>query len=154
MHLLWVYSYRGRTLYLYKLWEIVMINELREKIGVEFDEEFNIKGFGDIKFILTPEGLLRYERGGYYKDMFHLGMLVVFPEYVIKIPFKPTIGTRYYAPNWDSDNIWVEPWESSGELWDDILYKNQLTYRTEEEAKRNLLNDYKKVTGKEWEKQS
>lgn len=131
-----------------------MINELREKIGVEFDEEFNIKGFGDIKFVLTPEGLLRYERGGYYKDMFHLGMLVVFPEYVIKIPFKPTIGTRYYAPNWDSENIWVEPWESSGELWDDILYKNQLTYRTEEEAKRNLLEDYKKVTGKEWEKQS
>ena len=33
-----------------------MINELREKIGVEFDEEFNIKGFGDTKFVLTPEG--------------------------------------------------------------------------------------------------
>lgn len=130
-----------------------MINELKNRINVEFGEEFKIRGY-ETTFYLDKECLWRYERNAWVKSLHHLGLIVLFPEYVIKIPFKPTIGTQYYAPNWDSDNIWVEPWESSGELWDDLICNNGLAYRTQKEAELNLYEDYKKVTGREWVKKN
>lgn len=128
-----------------------MVEELRKRIGVEFNEEFKIQGYEGMKFYLGRSGLWKYERGGWHKDMYCLGLIIVNPELVVKLPFKPQYGDGYWTIFKERDTYVVGKyayWQNSA--FDYFAYKSGYVFRTKEEAEKALpkfmeeINDYKR----------
>ena len=63
-----------------------------------------------------------------------LMLILTGKEKVIKLPWKPTKGERYYEPNLNSPFglVCFTCW--SGNEYDEYRYKNGLVYKTHEEA--------------------
>ena len=125
-------------------------------LGVELEEEFKIKDTRDWTYKFIETGLMcRNDRKGnvYTVNDTALFELLKGEREIIKLPWKPGYGEDFYfyTSACNGGNWKVSCW-----TWDDTpiklaLLKLGLVYRTREECEAHLKEDYKKLTGKEWE---
>ena len=66
---------------------------------------------------------------------------------IIKIPWKPKEGDKYYSISLPTKSICVEIWHN--ETSDYALKALDMVYRTQEEAEAHFAEDYERLTGKE-----
>ena len=132
-----------------------LIPKIAEMLGVEIGEEFQIRKFcyesplpdkfkfEDNKLIVeqgygaSAEGTLRDLLGGMSE--------------IVKLPFEPKEGDKYWYVYWGTEHIRVTalPFED-----DDMHYHHKYCgncFRTEAEAEREKYNIYEKLTGRKWE---
>lgn len=65
---------------------------------------------------------------------------------IIKIPWSPKEGDKYYSISLPTKSICVEIWHN--ETSDYALKALDMIYRSAEEAEANLSKDYQRLTGK------
>ena len=137
-----------------------LIPKIAEMLGVEIGEEFKLKQTsGDIKsakyrFRNIGDQII-YERtdfcGGWTMcSAEEVGLLVLGKHEIVKLPFNPKDGERYWYVYWGAEHIRVTdlPFED-----DDMHYHHKYCgncFRTEAEAEREKYNIYEKLTGKKW----
>ena len=66
---------------------------------------------------------------------------------IIKIPWKPKEGDKYYSISLPTKSICVEIWHN--ETSDYALKELGMIYRSREEAEAHFAEDYERLTGKE-----
>lgn len=149
----------GISILLTKLWRNVrmakiLIPDIAKLLGVELDEEFQIRSSGCkkcepgiYKFDLG-EGLVKKDENG----VFNSNSSVEFEDLclgnyeVVKLPWEPKEGDTYYCVNIFKKRIEAYQWIGfTGEY---VLKLFGMVYRTKEEAKAHLAEDYEKLTGK------
>lgn len=132
-----------------------IIADVARLLGVELEEEFEIKNMGFI-YKFTEDGLFyRIAMGedeDWYTDLADLTSLICGNLEIVKFPWKPKEDEGYWHLKFvDGDyikagyNIWCS------DTVDYMYYNLNLIYRTREEAEAHLREDYQKLMGKEWE---
>lgn len=138
-----------------------LIPKIAELLGVEVGEEFKLKQTsGDIKsakyrFRNIGDQII-YEHTDFCGDWTMcsaeaVGLLVLGKHEIVKLPFNPKDGERYWYVYWGAEHIRVTdlPFED-----DDMHYHHKYCgncFRTKAEAEREKYNIYEKLTGKKWE---
>ncbi|MGM9520097.1 MAG: hypothetical protein ACI3WS_05420 [Phascolarctobacterium sp.] len=134
-----------------------LIPVIAKLLGVELGEQFKIRCAGEknceastYKFDKS-EGLMKK----YGDEKFNCTSSVEFEDLcvgnyeVVKLPWEPKEGDKYYAPSLPTKSICVEIWHN--ETCDYALKTLGMVYRTSEEAQEHFSEDYKKLTGKKLE---
>ena len=123
-------------------------------LGVELEEEFLVKGIGDIsgwiQAYLTEDGLMLQNVYMYNGDAHkYLARLITGKLEFEKLPWNPKNGEIYWTTFFLSDGkpfVYRLVW--SGDSVDFSKKALGMVYRTEEEAKEHLAEDYEQLTGK------
>lgn len=129
------------------------IGKVAEMLGVNIGEEFKIKFDNGM---LSIDNYILLDKGMFCSDgdfvsapcIWHL----IKGEYkIIKLPWKPKYGDRYYTyyTNGEEWLIWDITW--SGDVSDYARLKSGIVFRTSQEALNFLPQKYKELTGKEYE---
>lgn len=126
------------------------IPEIAKMLGVEIGEKFRIDFKDDTKLFMFTEDTL-VEAGSGEPIYRTLADLVYGIRKIIKLPFEPKSGERYYYVYF----IHNAKLEVLNSIWRCETADCQFKYcgncfRTREEAEREKYNVYKKLTGKEW----
>lgn len=112
------------------------MKEVAEILGVEFNEEFKIKGMIGIRYKLTKNGVeLSYKGSEMWitsSDMLRLLLDGTHTCTVIKKPWKPSFGEKYYSPDTNNGGFRSDYWVDSDE--DEKRYKRGVICETEKEA--------------------
>lgn len=125
--------------------------KLAEMLGVELGEEFKLNDGQEIKYNtykFTEEGLMI--SGNKYLWLATKGTiadLLTGELSIVKLPWKPKRGERYYS---FSGMFTVSALEWIGSTSDYLLLKNNMVFRTEEEALRERPRIYEEMTGRKW----
>lgn len=132
----------------------ILIPDIAKLLGVELDEEFQIRSSGCkkcepgiYKFDLG-EGLVKKDENG----VFNSNSSVEFEDLclgnyeVVKLPWEPKNGDHYFFASIPNRLVYETAWH--GETCDFALKTLGLIYRTREEAEANFASDYGKLTGK------
>lgn len=107
--------------------------ETCENFKFKFVEEFGLVKVADDKFDLANDYLLALLQGNFE---------------IIKLPWEPQEGDTYYCVNIFKKRIEAYQWIGfTGEY---VLKLFGMVYRTKEEAKAHLAEDYENLTGKPW----
>ena len=140
-----------------------LIPKIAELLGVEIGEEFKLKQTnGDIKsakyrFRNIGDQTI-YEHTDYCGDWTmcsaeDVGLLVLGKHEIVKMPFEPKDGERYWYVYW---NYTLEhpcvtdiSFEDSDMCYHHIYCGN--CFRTKAEAEKHKYEIYEKLTGKKWE---
>lgn len=139
-----------------------LIPKIAEMLGVEIGEEFKLKQTsGDIKsakyrFRNIGDQII-YEHTDFCGDWTMcsaeaVGLLVLGKHEIVKLPFEPKYGERYWYVGWDL--ITKAPYVTDSEFCDvDMCCHHKYCgncFRTQAEAEREKYNIYEKLTGKMW----
>lgn len=113
------------------------MTEVAKLIDLELEETFRIEGDPDhLIYKISDKGVLLYNKEeDFWEELPHMLMLILTgKEKVIKLPWKPTKGERYYEPslNCPSGLVCFTCW--SGNEYDEYRYENGLVFKTHEEA--------------------
>lgn len=138
-----------------------LIPKICELLGVEIGEEFKISQDGEV---LDDGALYKFNGIWFYKhnnaddnlDLWDLctdsTLLLLLNGHIeiVKLPFEPKEGERYWYVYWGTEHIRVTdiPFED-----DDMHYHHKYCgncFRTQAEAEREKYNIYEKLTGKKW----
>ena len=134
------------------------IPQVAKMLGVEIGERFTIKEYEGLTYYFTENALMlnhpNYSSFPAYRD---LADLIYGISKIVKIPFEPKMGDKYYAITWsrNENNEICEPTISSI-IWngDMVDYAGKAignVFRTEAEAEAHKYEIYEKLTGKKWE---
>ena len=126
--------------------------EVAKMLGVEIGEEFTIPNKAVILKISAKDGLMYKfkDEGEWQSGASDLQDLLMGEIEIVKLPWKPKEGEYFYFPTIIDKFVLVEPWRANTRNC--ALQALGMCYRTREEAETNLAEDYKKLTGKELEK--
>lgn len=125
-----------------------LITEIAKLLGVELGEEFKVKGDDESTYIFTDDGLkVTYDGGIGIAEISSdaaFVALVMGKDEIVKLPWKPREGERYYTFNvnrLDFDNrnalcVTDADWDNLPA--DVALLRTGWVYRTEKEAKTAL----------------
>ena len=108
-----------------------MLNAILEELGLEKDEEFEIK---NVSYRINKNGL-EYCYGDYWYRSINLGELLLEELEIIKLPFVPTREQTYYYPNITTTLLYEASLYYNGE-YDKHRVEHKLCFRTKEEAIR------------------
>lgn len=114
-------------------------------LGVELGEEFKIKGYGEVTFMITDDkGLMATDdnpKTGWSSANALFVVLLNGIDEIVKLPWKPKVGEEYYtfiAKSADNPCLHVccEKWNERLDDW--ALFKAGWIYRTKEEVQAVL----------------
>lgn len=131
-----------------------LIPKICEMLGVEIGEKFKVTRYANVvfrfdetslQFFATLNNDWREVSDELYK------MIMKGDTEVIKLPFKPKEGERYWYVYWTAEHIGVTdmPFED-----DDMHYHHKYCgncFRTEKEAEAHKFEIYENLTGRKWE---
>ena len=129
------------------------IPEIAKMLGVEIGEKFRIDFKDDTKLFMFTEDTL-VEAGSGEPIYRTLADLVCGIRKIIKLPFEPKVGEKYYYIDFFGINCKPTP---CSEKWEGNNCDYQAKYcgncfRTAEEAEAHKHEVYKRLTGREWGK--
>lgn len=129
--------------------------DVAKMLGVELGEEFEISGCGRTRYKLTEEGLSCFVIGRWEKQEDFAFMSLLKGRYeIIKLPWKPKDGDKYFYVCWH--------YFANGAIFTDssvfkVMYETECLrvdtgncFRTKEEAEAQKYEVFKRLTGKEW----
>lgn len=129
-----------------------MANHMKEVariLGVELGEKFKVKNAiyePTALYFLGENGVYVFNGDGYVKDSV-LCSLLRGDVKLVKLPFEPKKGERYYS----YENDWSVIKTSWGnDMFDLCALKCGIVFRTEKEAIEARPKYYKELTGREW----
>ncbi len=129
------------------------MEKVAKMLGVEIGEEFKIE-FDD--GVLSIDSYVFLDRGiacfdGHLVDTSCIWNLIKGEYKIIKLPFKPKKGDRYYTYYTSGEEwlIWDSTWNN--DVSDYARLKSGIVFRTSKEALNALPQKYKELTGKEYE---
>lgn len=130
-----------------------LMQKLAEMLGVEVGEEFTIYDteidiHGRTVFLITDKGLICKEEPKRDND-YVLKRLLLGTMEIEKIPWKPKYGEYYYCPSVNQKKVIQPMWLN--DTRDYSLKVLGMIYRTKEKAEKHYAEDFKKLTGKEFE---
>ena len=123
------------------------MKQIANILGVEMGEAFEITTAGMAKsdgcFELTENGIKRWVFPSYNKNIAReddemlaqlLNWVLTGEKIIVKLPWKPANGERYYMPCVDSPDMYdFWTWQDDDEL-NQYRFKCGLVFKTEEEA--------------------
>ena len=121
-----------------------LIPQIAQMLGVEVGEDFKIKGYNGQTYRFYADGLkTRFDscpKEGWTFANAALGSLLNGEDEIIKIPWKPKKGERYWT-----FNVFFESgkWVTTSFVWGDEVFDNAVfkvgwVFRTKEEAEAAL----------------
>jgi hypothetical protein len=126
-----------------------LIPIIAKELGVEIGEKFYVSG-ENFLFKFVHEDLFLFDEDDeewYGADNETLIDLVRGEQEIIKLPFKPTCGERYYTFTDDWDITWVDCEDT---FFDFMCKELNVAYRSAEDAYKARPAKYKELTGEEW----
>ena len=131
-----------------------LMPEVLKMLGVTYGEEFKLQApdpelYKNYSFYFDKDCELYIVNNlngstGNFSAMLHSIMRGYYK--IIKIPWRPKEGDKYYSISLPTKSICVEIWHN--ETSDYALKALDMVYRSAEEAKANLAEDYKRLTGR------
>lgn len=121
-----------------------LIPEIAKLLGVELGEEFKVKGDDELTYIFTDDGLKVTFAGGIEIAQTSINSdfvaLVMGKDEIIKIPWKPKKGGKYWTFNvfFESGKWFTASFVWGDEVFDNAVFKVGWVYRTREEAQAAL----------------
>ena len=131
-----------------------LIPMIREALGLEVNEEFNLKNDRNVvfpdKFRFTDSTLQIKEGERWFEASSMMFKLFFKGEYeVVKLPFKPKEGELYYLVGFYTGDVISTCYAK--ECQSDIVnVKGGNCYRTEEEAEKHVDEWMEKLYGEDW----
>lgn len=119
-----------------------LIPEIAKMLGVELGEEFKIKGYDGLTYKLTDNGLELTTVDGQKTKWFDYGALNSLLKgkmEIVKLPWKPKFGDRYFGVFEFNGKLMVcryDIWR--GTIAEEAQYRCGWVYRTKEEAEAAL----------------
>lgn len=121
-----------------------LMPKIAKLLGVELGEEFKVvrRGGSEVICDFTLEGLFEHDkttgRGEYNKKL--LAQIVCGGVEVVKFPWKPKKGERYYTfvPRSNDEKLIVTSTLWENDVADNALLKAGWVFKTEEEAQKAL----------------
>lgn len=123
-----------------------LIPEIAKMLGVELGEEFKVKGYDELIYRLTNDGLkLTHDSGIELADVsakVAFADLLNGKDEIIKLPWKPKAGEQYYSFGgrfFGDPTVWIVVdviWQ--GLAYDVAMFDKGWVYRTKEEAQAAL----------------
>lgn len=134
-----------------------LIPMIAKELGVEVGEEFRIKdesGIDEDFHRFTDCGLVYYDQAMCeWQESARIIDLIDGRAEVVKKPFKPKEGERYWVATWDTQETTLTTcgviWHNRADCYADKYVSN--CFRTEAEAEAHKYEIYEKLTGKKWE---
>lgn len=121
--------------------------DVARMLGVELEEEFKLDG-RETKYKFTENGLYFYAPDGWWQCSNVLLPKILKGELeIIKLPWQPKKGEKYYTPSTDFDRAICYCWK--GYSSDFALKEIGMVFKTEEECKAALPELRKKYLGGE-----
>lgn len=120
-----------------------MLNEIREKFGLKIGERFKIPKYSAYKFYFTEDKLMKDYGDGHPEVAYYaLGCMVIDPEEVEILPFKPQKGDSYWTiMKKDTGEFVPVSIEWRNGTFDYFCFFAGYCFRTEEEA-INAIPEY------------
>ncbi|WP_293725263.1 hypothetical protein [Phascolarctobacterium succinatutens] len=123
-----------------------LIPQIAHMLGVELGEEFKVKGYDELIYRLTNDGLkLTHDSGIELADVsakVAFADLLNGKDEIIKLPWKPKAGEQYYSFGgrfFGDPTVWIVVdviWQ--GLAYDVAMFDKGWVYRTKEEAQAAL----------------
>lgn len=123
-----------------------LIPEIAKMLGVELDEEFKIKGYGELTCKITDDkGLMAADDSsetGWTPANALFPVLLNGKDEIIKLPWKPKAGEQYYSFGgrfFGDPTVWIVVdviWQ--GLAYDVAMFDKGWVYRSEKEAQAAL----------------
>ena len=129
-----------------------LIPVIAKELGVEIGEEFEMDRI-EGKFRFSQQQLqTEYQKENFLQWMSASDvvcqLLLAGNIEIVKLPFKPVYGQRYYTFTDDWDTTWVDCEDT---FFDFMCKELNVAYRSEEDAYKARPAKYKELTGKDWE---
>lgn len=125
--------------------------EVAKILDVEIDEVFHIKNSDGWIYRLNFQGLETKCQENEWLECNLLPELLNGKLEIVKLPWKPQFYQVFYFPDTALKTVVYNRWENNTS--DYALYLLGVCYKTKEEAEEHFAEDYKKLTGKELEKE-
>lgn len=118
-----------------------LMPQIAEMLGLQLDEEFKVKGYGEVTYMLTNEGLMATD-DDQEKEWTPANVLFVAllngKDEIVKIPWKP----KMYEEYWTFGKLGKQ-WIVGTLIWKELPYEILLlgkgwVYRTRAEAETAL----------------
>lgn len=119
---------------------------IAKELGVEIGEEFELQGYPGSKHRLNEDKLEVSFGSEWIKSGLTINALGNIE--VIKLPYKPKYGDKYWTYVTPNFNIIEYPWTNC--VLDFVLLKCGCCFRTKKEAVAARPAKYQTLTGKEW----
>lgn len=124
--------------------------KLAELLGVTFNYPFEVS-YKNKVFTLTITEYGIVEEGASASTYIYSKILPSLIDGSAEVlPFKPKIGDKYWFVDWnDLGDFYIMDDTNDGDMFDYLLIKNGLVFRTQEEAEKNKYKVYEELAGKE-----
>ena len=111
--------------------------EVAKMFGLELEEHFHItkKSYENTVYKFTKDGVAFYDNKlrTWYESVGALAGILTGETEVVKLPWKPTKGEKYYVSHILDRDLWdCYSWDD--EEYDEKLYKRGVVFKTKEEA--------------------
>ena len=111
--------------------------EVAKMFGLELEEHFHItkKSYENTVYKFTKDGVAFYDNKlrTWYESVGALAGILTGETEVVKLPWKPTKGEKYYVSHILDRDLWdCYLWDD--EEYDEELYKRGVVFKTKEEA--------------------
>ena len=111
--------------------------EVAKMFGLELEEHFHItkKSYENTVYKFTKDGVAFYDNKlrTWYESVGALAGILTGETEVVKLPWKPTKGEKYYVSHILDRDLWdCYSWDD--EEYDEELYKRGVVFKTKEEA--------------------
>lgn len=125
--------------------------EVAKMLGVEIGQVFHIKNSDSWIYRLNFQGLETKCQENEWLECNLLPKLLNGELEIIKLPWKPKYGDKYYTyyTNGEEWLIWDNTWSS--DVSDYARLKSGIVFRTSQAALNALPQKYKELTGEEYE---
>ena len=134
-----------------------LMPEVLKMLGVTYGEDFKLQApdpelYKNYSFYFDKDCELYIVNNlngstGNFSAMLHSIMRGYYK--IIKIPWRPKEGDKYYSISLPTKSICVEIWHN--ETSDYALKALDMVYRSAEEAEAHMAEDYERLTGKKLE---
>lgn len=118
-----------------------------EKLGLEIGEEFKVEN--DVCLHRFTENGLEDKVCGVWSACARLNLVLNGTEKIIKLPFEPKKGEKYFVISVVDKTVWPYIWD--GHTTDYCYKACGNCFRTEAEAEAHKYEIYEKLTGRKWE---
>lgn len=134
-----------------------LIPKIAKELGVEIGERFEVDSIDHsqgIYYYFTETELLEHRTNRYpdYAQYRILADLIYGDKKVIKIPFEPKIGEKYfYISTTHPMSVESAEWSGSDYVIERAFKYCGNVFRTKAEAEAHKYEIYERLTGKKWE---
>lgn len=119
--------------------------DVAKLLGIELEEEFKLTGHSGT-FVLTNKGIMWLAPDKRRSsEVFALEDLLTGRNELVKLPWQPKKGDRYYYPSGDFTSVRNPIWKN--DVFDFALKEAGMIFRTEEECEAALPALRKKFLG-------